>query len=185
MPEQPRFSTARLLLRPLTVGDAPRVQELVSEGDVARFTANIPHPYPAGGAEAWIGHHLASGSEGSEQVWAITTAQDGLVGSMGLRVDAPQSRAELGYWIGKPYWGKGYATDAGAALIEYGFLSLNLNRIFAHHMRRNPASGRVLQKLGMRYEGSLRQHFQRDGQYEDMECYGILRAEYPRHSGPS
>jgi RimJ/RimL family protein N-acetyltransferase len=104
---------------------------------------------------------------------------------MGLRVDTSQSRGELGYWIGKSYWGAGYATEAAAAVIEHGFTTLGLNRIHAHHMRRNPASGRVLQKLGMLYEGSLRQHFQRDGRFEDMECYGILRSEYPRHSRPS
>jgi RimJ/RimL family protein N-acetyltransferase len=74
--------------------------------------------------------------------------------------------------------GTGFATEAGAALLRYGFETLGLNRIFAHHMRRNPASGRVMQKLRMRYEGSLRQHFRRNDRFEDLECYGILKQEY-------
>lgn len=179
MTEQPSLTTARLLLRPLRIDDASRVQQLVSDPDVARTTANIPHPYPAGAAEAWIARHQTTTQHGDEFVWAVTSIGAGLVGAMGLRVEAQQERAELGYWIGKEYWGAGFATEAARAILGYGFTTLGLNRIYAHHMRRNPASGRVLQKLGMRYEGSLRQHFQRDGRFEDLECYGMLRMEHP------
>jgi ribosomal-protein-alanine N-acetyltransferase len=178
MAEQPSFRTSRLQLRPLVVSDAPRVEELVSDPDVALTTANIPHPYPPGGAVTWIEQHRPGPDHGGEIVWAITHPQLGLVGAMGLRVDPQQYRAELGYWIGKQYWGQGFATEAGAALLRYGFETLGLNRIFAHHMRRNPASGRVMQKLRMRYEGSLRQHFRRNDRFEDLECYGILKEEY-------
>ncbi len=178
MAEQPSFRTPRLQLRPLVVSDAPRVEELVSDPEVALTTANIPHPYPPGAAVTWIERHRPGPDHGGEIVWAITHAQLGLVGAMGLRVDPHQFRGELGYWIGKPYWGQGFATEAGAALLKYGFQTLGLNRIFAHHMRRNPASGRVMQKLRMRYEGSLRQHFRRNDRFEDLECYGILKEEY-------
>jgi RimJ/RimL family protein N-acetyltransferase len=180
MPDQPTLTTPRLVLRSLALSDAPRVEELVSDADVASTTANIPHPYQAGGARTYIENHLAGSSATGEIVWAITERTAGLIGAIGLRHEASQMKAELGYWIGKPWWRQGYATEAGRAAIEYGFLGLGLNRIFAHHMVRNPASGRVLEKLGMRHEGSLRQHLRRDGRFEDLELYGILRSEFAR-----
>jgi RimJ/RimL family protein N-acetyltransferase len=76
-----------------------------------------------------------------------------------------------------PYWGRGYASEAAAALLLHGFEHFPLNRIFAMHFARNPASGRVLQKIGMRHEGTLRQHLKKWGQYVDLECYGLLRSE--------
>ena len=178
MPETVILRTARLLLRPLSLADAPRVESLVSDPEVARTTANIPHPYPPGGAEAYIKAHLAAGDSAGEIVWAITEAAEGLVGTIGLRNNAAQLKGELGYWIGKPYWRRGYATEAGTAIVRHGFLDLNLNRVFAHHMARNPASGRVLQKIGMRHEGTLRQDLRRDGRFEDLELYGILCSEF-------
>ena len=183
MNELPSMRTARLQLRPMTVEDAPRVEELVSDPDVALTTATIPHPYPRGAAVEWIERHSKGPDFGGEAVWAIVHPQLGLVGAMGLRVESQQSRAEMGYWIGKPYWGQGFATEAGGALLRYGFQTLGLNRIYAHHMRRNPSSGRVMQKLRMRYEGSLRQHFRRNDRFEDLECYGILKEEYSPEGG--
>ena len=84
-------------------------------------------------------------------------------------------RAELGYWIGKPYWGQGYCTEAARATLDFGFEQLGLNRIFAHHFARNPASGRVMQKIGMTREGRLRQHVKKWDAFEDLELYGILK----------
>jgi RimJ/RimL family protein N-acetyltransferase len=113
--------------------------------------------------------------------FAIVLRDSGkLVGSVALSTSARFQRAELGYWIGKPYQNNGYATEASEAVLEYGFLSLNLNRIHASHMRRNPASGRVMEKLGMSREGCLRQHAERDGIFEDLEVYGLLRSEWER-----
>jgi acetylornithine deacetylase/succinyl-diaminopimelate desuccinylase-like protein len=87
-------------------------------------------------------------------------------------------RAEIGYWIGKPYWGRGYATEAAAAVLSYGFGALNLHRMHAYHYSRNPASGRVLQKIGMSHEGRAPGHIKKWGTHEDCELYGILRADW-------
>jgi RimJ/RimL family protein N-acetyltransferase len=76
-----------------------------------------------------------------------------------------------------PYWGNGYATEAGQSVVRYGFEQIKLNRIFAHHFRHNPASGKVLRKLGMKYEGCMRQHVLKSGQFIDLELYAILREE--------
>ena len=86
----------------------------------------------------------------------------------------------MGYWIGVPYWNKGYCSEAAKALIGYGFDELGLNRVFAEHMVRNPASGRVMEKAGMTYEGTLRQHVKKWDRYEDLKVYGILRTELLR-----
>ena len=110
---------------------------------------------------------------------AIEISRSGeLAGAIGLNLQREHDRAELGYWIGVPYWGQGYATEAGREVVRYGFEDLALNRIYAFHFVTNPASGRVLQKIGMRYEGKRRQHTLKWGEYLDNEAYGILRSEY-------
>ena len=93
-------------------------------------------------------------------------------------IQTADERAELGYWVGKPFWGQGYCTEAAQAVIAYGFQTLGLNRIQAHHFGRNPASGRVMQKLGMRYEGLERQYHKKWGQFEDGLGYAILREDF-------
>ena len=117
----------------------------------------------------------------------MLNGEDHIFGGMGIHIDHRHNHAEIGYWLGKPYWGKGYATEAGQALLGYGFETLNLYRIHASHFVGNPASGRVMQKLGMRFEG-LRPGYMRKGdQYYDLVLYGILRDWYSTHcpSGPA
>ena len=89
-----------------------------------------------------------------------------------------ESLAELGYWIGVPYWGRGYATEAAREVVKYGFEKVQLNRIFAAHFKHNPASGKVLQKIGMKYEGCMRQNILKWGDFIDVEVYSILRQEF-------
>jgi RimJ/RimL family protein N-acetyltransferase len=103
----PVLRTDRLILRPFVLDDASTVQRLAGNRAIADTTVNVPHPYEDGMAEAWISTHEAK-SNGGELTFAITLEGDGeLVGAMGLRVDKPFARAELGYWIGEPCWGKG------------------------------------------------------------------------------
>jgi [ribosomal protein S5]-alanine N-acetyltransferase len=174
----PRLTTARLVLRPLTLADAPDVQRLAGERDVAETTATIPHPYPDGAAETWIATHPDRYARGDGVVFGITRAEDGvLLGVIGLEIKAEMQRAELGYWIGKPYWNHGYCTEAAQAVVRFAFEVLGLRRVFANHFGRNAASGRVMQKAGMRHEGTLRQHTVKWGTIDDLEAYGVLRAE--------
>jgi RimJ/RimL family protein N-acetyltransferase len=101
-----------------------------------------------------------------------------LVGAVGLTVQTQHKRAELGYWIGKPWWGQGYCTEAGCAVLNFAFRTLRLNRVLAYHLSRNPPSGRVMQKLGMRHEGHLRQHAKKWNKFEDVELYALLRCDW-------
>jgi len=189
----PRLYTPRLCLRPFDVADAPRVQELLADGRVAAMTAAIPHPYPAGAAETWIKSHAPAAAEGRAFQFAVTlsgTRTPGretdpldtghLIGVTCLLIapEPEQERAELGYWIGAPYWGKGFATEAARAVVDFGFSRRHLHRLFAEHFSENRASGRVMQKLGMTQEGVLRSHFFRDGEFHDVVSYGLLRSEW-------
>jgi ribosomal-protein-alanine N-acetyltransferase len=170
------LATERLILRPFTLADAPAVQQLAGAREVALNTLMIPHPYPDGAAEEWI-------SKPRENVvnFAITIREEGaLAGAIGLVLDRANERAEIGYWIAVPYWNRGYATEAGRAVVRHGFEVLGVNRIYAEHFSRNPASGRVMQKLGMRHEGSLRQHIVKWGERIDVEVYGIVREEWEK-----
>ncbi len=176
---QPTLATPRLLLRPLALADAAEVQRLAGVWEVADTTLSIPHPYEDGVAEAWIATLADLYARREQVVFAIAARPDDyLLGAIGLVLRRTYNRAELGYWIGKPFWGLGYATEAAMAALRYGFGTLALNRIHACHFARNPASGRVLQKIGMRQEGVARQHVRRWGRYEDLVQYGILREEH-------
>jgi ribosomal-protein-alanine N-acetyltransferase len=154
------------------------VERLAGDRLIAETTLNIPHPYPPGAAEAWIARHRAEWARGDAVNLALERKDDrALLGAIGLRVERDHARAEIGYWIGVPYWGQGYATEAARALIAYAFGELGLNRVYAYHFTGNPASGRVMEKAGMRLEGELRQHQRKGGEFRDSRLYGILRAD--------
>lgn len=112
------------------------------------MTALIPHPYPEGAALGWIATHEAAAASGKEYTYAVTEPGGLLVGAVGLRPD-PGERESIGYWIGWPYWGRGYATAAAQAIIALGFGLIDLAAITASHLARNAASGRVMEKCGM------------------------------------
>jgi len=182
IPQLP-LQTPRLALRAFRLTDAPVVRELAGDVDVARNTLNIPHPYGREDAEAWIASHPNQLERREAVTYAVTRPPEGgLVGAVGLILDLDHDRAELGYWIGRPYWGRGYATEAARAVVAWGFESLGLNRIHASHFPRNPASGEVLRKLGMRHEGTLRQHVRKWDALLDLEVYGLLRADFGKGS---
>ncbi len=175
---QPVLRTPRLVLRPFRDDDGPAVERLAGERSVADTTLALPHPYPAGGATTWIAGHDPGWRAGTTMVCAVTKEPEDLVGAAGLTIVPAHRRAELGYWIGRPYWNLGFATDAAHALVWYGFAHLGLNRIQALCFTRNPASARVMQKVGMTHEGRSRQLYVRWDRLEDVERYAVLRDEY-------
>jgi len=175
----PTIKTEHLILRPLVLSDASEVQRLAGDRDIASTIVNIPHPYEDGMAEEWISSHQERFDRGKLVNFAITRRVKGvLIGCVDLTIAKSFERAELGYWIGKPYWNQGYCTEAAQAVLKHAFKVLGLNRIYATYFTRNPASGRVMQKIGMKYEGCLRQHVKKWGRFEDLKSYGILRSEY-------
>jgi ribosomal-protein-alanine N-acetyltransferase len=173
----PTLRTGRLVLGAFDLDDAPELQRLAGAREIADTTVSIPHPYELDHAVAWIGQQRREAVRGRATTFAIRLLSKGtLIGSAGLRdIDPEHLQAELGFWIGREWWGKGFAREAAAAVIHFGFESLGLNRICAHHMVRNPAAGRVLEAAGMQPEGVLRQRVRKWGMYEDVVLYSILR----------
>jgi RimJ/RimL family protein N-acetyltransferase len=175
----PIIETDRLTLRPFRLSDASDVQRLAGEREIADTTMTIPHPYEDGMVEEWIAGEEVACNAGKSMTLAIVLRGDApLVGAIGLKIERDHDKAELGYWIGKPFWNCGYATEAGRALLGYGFGELQLNRIHAAHMGSNPSSGRVMEKLGMLYEGTARQELKKSGRLEDLVSYAILREDW-------
>jgi [ribosomal protein S5]-alanine N-acetyltransferase len=185
MRHPPVLETERLILRSFQISDAPRVKELAGAYQIYRPTLNIPHPYEEGMAEKWIATHAATFYQGNGVNLAVTLEADGLlIGAIGLGVSPAHQRAELGYWIGVPYWGNGYCTEAAIEVIKYGFEVLNLHKINSSHMKWNQASGRVMQKAGMTKEGALVDHVMKDGGFHTMVVYGIINGQEHRDAEP-
>jgi len=152
---------------------------LAGAREIADTTVAIPHPYDLDHALAWIGHQRRESVRGRAINFAIRLLPGSpLIGCAGLRdIDREHLQAELGFWIGLQWWGHGYAREAAVAGIRFGFEQLGLNRIYAHHMARNPAAGQVLLHAGMQREGLLRQRVKKWGVYEDVVLYAILRED--------
>ena len=173
---QTNFETERLLLRLFQLTDAKSVQALAGHEEVARTTLSIPHPYPDGAAEAWIERTRSAAERGDIFSFALIGKElDQLIGCVSLRVSKSDNQAELAYWVGRPYWGLGFATEASRRIVEFGFEALGLSRIYAAAMTTNPASCKVMSKIGMKFKELLPNHIVRSGVYEDIVLYEITQ----------
>jgi [ribosomal protein S5]-alanine N-acetyltransferase len=174
------LQTPRLLLRMLCINDVPEVTRLAGDRAIADTTISIPHPMTEEQARAWVLARASFPPDASQRAFAITRSDDGrLVGAISLRdINHEHAKAELGFWIGVEFWGHGYATEAVRRVVQFGFATLPLNRIYAHHMVRNPASAHVLDRAGLKPEGLLRQAVRKWGQFEDVVLRSILRSDW-------
>jgi [ribosomal protein S5]-alanine N-acetyltransferase len=178
---QPNLHTARLVLRPFTNADATLLSRLAGTHRVADTTASIPHPYSEEQALQDIHKFNELFQAGTGAYFAIALREDPqrLIGCVLLKeINRRDEQGELGYWIDEAASGKGYVTEAAQAVLRYGFQVLGLNRISACHMTRNSASGRVLERIGMKQEGLLRQAAKKWGVFEDLLVWAILREEF-------
>ena len=165
-------------MRPLDAVDIAPIQRLAAAEEIAKNTF-VPHPYPADGAEKFVQGARDGWRQDEAYVFAIIEkASAQFAGCMGIHPVPAHHRAEVGYWIGLPFWGRGIATAALRLIIQFGFETLALNRIAAGHFPHNPASGRVMRKANMRYEGTLRGSIFHHDEYKDELRYAILRADY-------
>ncbi|MEZ0297286.1 MAG: GNAT family N-acetyltransferase [Candidatus Methylacidiphilales bacterium] len=174
----PVLYTSRLILRPFTLEDCEDVQRLAGHEEVARMTANIPHPYPPDAAKAWIEIHEPAYAKGLLASFAVTKKDDQkLMGCVAIGLNQVDMRGELAYWMGVPYWNQGFTTEAREC-VRFCFEQFNLAKVSGAFFSINAASGRVMQKLGMVQEGYRRRHMMKNGVLTDLVEYAVLREDF-------
>jgi RimJ/RimL family protein N-acetyltransferase len=152
------IETARLRLRPYREADLADLVRLIGNWEVARWVSNVPHPYADADGHAWIALVREAHATGRPRRFAIASKDsDRIIGGIGLDGDpgAGTDEAALGYWLGQPYWGRGYAREAVAALLDYGFRTLGLKSVRAYTDPANTASQKVLLSCGLAYLGDI------------------------------
>ena len=149
------IKTERLLLRPLQGDDAAALHRLVNDWAVVRNLSRLPFPYPRALADEWIASTGRQIEGGTGYHLAITGQEAGseLVGCIGLRLDMTPRVGNLGYWVGRRFWGHGVASEAVGRLARWGLANLDLERLEAHVAEDNPASAAVLRRAGFRETG--------------------------------
>jgi RimJ/RimL family protein N-acetyltransferase len=167
-------------LSPVEPDDRDTIVEHLQAREIWRNTLYIPYPYTEEDADAWIEERVAHRREQPmETTFALRTPEGTLIGVVGaddLDVGTTH-RANLGYWLAKPYWGRGLMTRAARRYVRYAFTRLELVRLTAEVFHWNEASVRVLEKVGFQREGRLRKHREKDGALADVFYYGLLRAD--------
>ncbi len=174
------IETNRLRLPEVSDEHVSAIQSAAGDRDIADTMISIPHPYPDGEAARFVARLKSDRVGGRAVGFAIETIEDDeFCGVIIIRdIDREHEQAEIGFWLARPAWGKGYMSEALSAVLRYGFQELNLNRLYAHHMVRNPASGRVLENNGFTQEAVLRERVQKWGVFEDVCLWAILRREW-------
>ena len=177
---QPNLKTSRLVLRPFESSDIDRVADVANDEELSRNLRDVGWPYTRDDARRFIEPLAGDWEAGRSAVFAIClsrSAEQQLVGAIGLVFEQPSNRAEIGYWIGREYWGRGIATEASVSVLDFAFSEFRLHRVYAECLTRNPASAAVLKKVGMTEEGLLRGHFRKEEteEYCDVQLFGLLR----------
>jgi acetyltransferase, GNAT family len=180
----PVLTTERLILSRPVEGDMQHIIHYLDSDKVySENTANMPYPYKEADAEFLIHEVVDKGFENkTDFVFAIRNKENGLImGLIGIHHwDKANQKAEIGYWLGKEFWNKGYVTEAMAEVLAFGFEVLNLNKMFANFFPHNPASGRVMEKSGMKQEAVLRQEIYKNGKFLDFVRYSILKEDFKK-----
>lgn len=171
--------TTRLTLRPMHLEDADDITRLLQEKRIVEMMSIIPWPYERSHAVEWLERITAGRKVDRNECFAITLRESAeFLGVIGLHPDEVAPWAFFGYWLGIDHWGRGYMTEALCEVLRFGFEDLGLRRIEACHFAHNPASGRVMRKAGMRFEGVQRLRARRGDQFFDRVNYGLVDQEW-------
>ena len=156
-PNDAPLTTDRLVLRPPAPGDAEQIHRLVNDWGVVRMLCTVPFPYPRTLTDEWIASTTAQRADGTGYHLVITGQEDGqdlVIGCVGLRLDTKANTGNLGYWVGRRYWGHGVASEAAGRVARWALANLPIERIEAHVATDNPASAAVLRRIGLREAGA-------------------------------
>jgi RimJ/RimL family protein N-acetyltransferase len=177
-----RLETERLIIRTPVKDDAEAIARAINHPEIARTTLNIPHPYSVADAHKWLESHSDPGRIETEVNLCVFLKETGeLIGGNGVMgINKKHGKAEIGYWCAVAHWGRGYTTEASRRVLQYCFEELDLNRVHAVCMVSNPASYRVMEKLGMTREGVARKEYQKNDVFEDYFHYAILRSDWEK-----
>lgn len=174
----PTLVSERLAFRPVQTEDAARFTELLSDYETVYMMTYAPWPYTMDDSLQWINYVQWLCSNHTGRFWGIYDTNKDLIGTIGTTLYPDHDRAELHYWLGKLYWGKGYATEAAKRVIRHVFRELGYECLNVNHMTRNIRSQRVIEKCGFQYEGTFRHYVKRFGQYEDVKNYSLLKKDF-------
>lgn len=170
-----QIHTPRLTLRAFSLDDSEIVSKLCNNKKLHDMTLSLPYPYTIDMAKSWIALHESWRQEFQRFEWAIVHTQTNqLMGAIGLGYNRNHHHGEVGYWLGEPFWNQGYASEALQHIIDWAFNEQHYHRIFARHFVHNPSSRKVMEKAGLRYEGTLIDHIFKDGQYITLDCLSII-----------
>jgi ribosomal-protein-alanine N-acetyltransferase len=189
MTEFPELNTERLKLRKIKLSDADSLLKYMNNKKISENILNIPYPYTEESVIARMNFILQGFKNKERYVFSITLKDPEsipvaigtgaeLIGQIGLHLVEGHDRAEIGYWVGEPFWGKGIATEACAAILKFGFEILKLNKIYATHFTENPSSGKVLINNKMIKEAELKDQYKSNGVYKSVDQYRLTKQEY-------
>ena len=174
------LATERLILRPPVPADAEQLHRLVNDWSVVRMLSRLPFPYPRTLTDEWIVSTVEQRERGTGYHLVITGHEDGkelVIGCVGLNLDMTPNTANLGYWVGRRYWGHGVATEAVGRVARWALANLPVNRLEAHVAEDNPASSAVLRRIGMRETGFDRKPFLARGGDHPVICFEATRED--------
>ncbi|MDR3143552.1 MAG: GNAT family N-acetyltransferase [Puniceicoccales bacterium] len=171
--------TERLRLRPLVEDDEVEIARYLNDLEVAKGLTYSPYPYTLEMAAQWLQEVAFASQRDQVRYWAITPREGGnFLGILGFSLCRTHDKAEMHYWLGRPFWNRGYTTEAALAMIPFIFTQeATLQRLEINYRTCNSASGRVIEKCGFVFEGELRAYVKRFGHYDDVRFYSLLRRE--------
>lgn len=172
----PALTTERLVLSQPTILDLEDVvSQMNSTSEISENTLKLPFPYHKQHADYWFQMAEFSFQKKEAFIFGIREKENlKLIGAIGLHIDIGNNKAEVGYWLGKSFWNKGYVSEGLREVLKFGFEELKLNKIYASHFHHNPASGKVLEKNGFEFEGILKEEILKNGIYLDLYKYAIF-----------
>ncbi len=179
------LQTERLILNSLSYQDIPKIIEYLQNPKISENVINIPFPYSEKDAIFWINLANQARKNGEAYNFAIrlkNATDKNFMGGIGLSIDKKHNKAELGYWIAEPFWNTGFVSEAAGKILEFGFETLELNKINSTHFIHNPASGKVMIKNKMIKEAEIKEHFKKGDKYLDVIQYRLTREEYQNQS---
>lgn len=178
-----RLYSKNFILRPFKAEDAERVAELCNDKTISDNTFLLPYPYRLTDAVEWIDYLQKSWDLDRQITLAICRKDDQeLIGCISLDLSQVHRRATIGYWLGSAYRNQGIMTECLMRIMTYVFDERSYNKVYGEHYAHNPASGKVMEKAGLKYEGTLKGHYKKGDAYIDLVCYGLTKDDYDKFS---